>query len=129
MAITAEIIKTIVADLLKTKEDAIIQHISTECAKINMNIKELAHCITSLEQKVESNEKNISEQSTKSSSMENTLKTLQDKIQEIEAQLEDQTNRNMRDTLVIKGLKEKQNEKHWDDTTQNLVTHLSSLFN
>ena len=131
-------IKNIFEKLLQSREENIIRHITMECEKINQNITALSHRITTLEENVNINKDRISalENEVKinknkiyieTTERGNDIKRLNALVKELENQVEDQTNRNMRSTL-IKGIKEDKNEKNWDDATNALVRHLTSIF-
>ena len=139
MAINAEEIKNIFEKLLQSREENIISHITTECEKINQNITALSHRITTLEENVIINKDRISALENEVKINNNTIyiettergndiKRLNALVKELEDQVEDQTNRNMRSTLIIKGIKEDKNEKNWDDATNALVRNLTSIF-
>ena len=50
------------------------------------------------------------------------------KLLKFERELDEQTNRNLRNTLIIRGLPENKNEKSWDDSIQQFVNHVCPLF-
>ena len=50
------------------------------------------------------------------------------KICELEENIEDQVNRNSRDTLVIRGIKKENQEKTWNNTSHVLSSSLCGLF-
>ena len=139
MAITAEEIKNIFEKLLQSREENIINHITTECEKINDNITALSHRITALEDDVQKTQDNIlalenevtinkNNMNIQTTEMGNDVRLLNVLVKELENQVEDQTNRNMRNTLIIKGIREDPTEKNWDDATNALVSHLTSIF-
>ena len=49
-------------------------------------------------------------------------------FKQLEGQLEDRTNRQLRQTIVVKGLPEKKDEK-WTDTRKILAKHISKAYN
>ena len=102
MAITADEIRTIVDDLLETREENIIKHITLEGNKVTASIEALSNRLTVLENKVQENERIIEKQSATNATYSDEVSSLKEKFLELEDLLDDQINRGMRNTLVIK---------------------------
>ena len=62
------------------------------------------------------NQNNISNLTSESTALQEKLAEQAKKIHELEENIEDQLNRNSRDTLVIRGIKKNNQEKTWNNT-------------
>ena len=94
--------------------DADITNLKTEVAAIKSINEELASSNKALEEKVAKTEKFQS--------------AVIESFQQLEEKLEDRTNRQLRQTIVVKGLQEKPNEK-WADTRNLLAKYVSKAYN
>ena len=113
-----ERLKPISDEIAKLKEElhlknAVIDNLKLEVASIKATNDELVTSVKSLETRLVISEK------FQNSSLE-SFKLLEEK-------LEDRTNRQLRQTVVIKGLPEKEGEK-WSDTRNTLAKHISKVY-
>ena len=128
-----EILKIIVTECGK---------ISSECSKINdrinqtnNKINEKYHQIVQLLTKAEStankaieqateNKTNIEKNTQEIEKLKQILHVKDNVIQVLQNDLAEQTDRQMRSTLIIRGIPLEQNEKSWDDTAEALANYL-----
>ena len=96
-AVTLESIK----ELLKTQKQEIVQEIST-----SLNLE-----LTNIKERITTNENAHNSNTTE-------IKQLKEKVKTLEDKLDDQKNRSLRNTLIVRGIKESDTEKNWNQTTQ-----------
>ena len=100
--------------LLETKITE-LETISFNASKIS---KEAISKVHDFEETIEFNDEKIDILRNKSEAIDERISSLNKKINVLTSRLEDQTNRASRKTLIIRGVKETEAEKTWDDTKQ-----------
>ena len=109
-----------IADRFQSLEDT-VQKNSREIEKQNNDLAELRSQNLELRAQLDEVNKQIAVGDAQISSSSE----LASKLDEIEERVEDRTNRQLRQTLVIRGLKEKNNES-WEDTTESVAELISN---
>ena len=97
----------------------------TNCLKLTQVIESLTQTIESLTARIEaleSQSKSQTQQSTEQSLVDN------DRIRMLEEKVEERTNRQLRKTLVIRGIPEKEHEK-WSNTDSTLSSIIAQTMN
>ena len=101
--------------------------------KIDTKHNELLHKITCVEEKAtnamtlaEENETNIKHLQQDLAKLR--TQDLQKQIKDLEDQLDDQVNRNLRSTVVLRRLPLLNEEKTWESTIQHMATYLNPNF-
>ena len=102
---------------------------------MNTKFDELSTRIETVDKKAEArellakqNQNNISNLTSEPTAFQEKLVEQAKKIHELEENIEDQINRNSRDTLVIRGIKKENQEKTWNNTSHVLSSSLCGLF-
>ena len=103
--------------------------------KMNTKFDELSTRIETTDRKAETaetlaaqNQNNNSNLTSESTALQEKLAEQAKKIHELQENIEDQVNRNSRDTLVIRGIKKANQEKTWNNTSHVLSSSLCGLF-
>ena len=98
---------------------------------MNTKFHELSTWIETLDRKAEvaetlakQNQNNISNLTSESSALQEKLVEQAKNIHQLEENIEDQVNRNSRDTLVKRGMKKDNQEKKWNNTSHVLSNSL-----
>ena len=99
-----------IEELLKKQKDEIVQEISKD--------------ITT---KIEALTKRIDENNNSTKSNKDEIGKLNKRVKELESKLEDQTNRSLRNTLIIRGLKEHEIENNCSQTSRKVNEVLSRV--
>ena len=97
----------------------------TNCLKLTQVIESLTQTIESLTARIEaleSQSKSQTQQSIEQSMVDN------DRIRMLEEKVEERTNRQLRKTLVIRGIPEKEHEK-WSNTDSTLSSIIAQTMN
>ena len=102
---------------------------------MNTNFDELSTRIETIDRKAEAavtlaiqNQNNMSNITSESTALQENSAEQANKIHDLEENIEDQVNRNSRDTLVIRGIKKENQEKTWKNTSHVLSSSLCGLF-
>ena len=105
-----------------------IQEIKATAEKALFVAEEAKEKINSLVQRVKLNEEALAEQKEHYIVLTQKHLALHEELKKLDASLDDQTNRNMRKTLVIKGVKEPKKES-WSDTENTVINLLGKHLN
>ena len=114
---TASITK--INNKLENIEESINTHINNNMTEIQ-SVKKM--CVQNSQELTVFKEQKIA-------TIDNALSNQQIEIEELKKQLDDQTNRNLRNTLIIKGVPQETSEISWDDTIKVLSTTLNKHCN
>ena len=105
------------------------QNLST---KINENHQNLTQLLQNVEKKAEEASKLANDNKEDIKRLESTVTQLNDKLEEKQKKQEeledliiDQIDRNLRNTIIVRGLPKANNERTWDDTAETFVNYLS----
>ena len=99
----------------------------TKSDKFSTRIEIIDRKAEAAESLAKQNQNSISSLTSESTARQEKIAE-QVKIHELEENIEDQVNRNSRDTLVIRGIKKENLEKTWNNTSHVLSSFLCGLF-
>ena len=115
-----------IQELLEKQKKDIISEIKSD---LNEKIKLLEERVGESDKFISNNKNNIAELSERIAVMELAMKDQKNIIDNQMKQIEDQTNRSLRNTLILRNLPEETTEKSWDQTKRNLCDHLGYYLN
>ena len=100
---------------------------STKFDELSIRIETIDKKEEAAESLVKQNQNNISNLTSESTALQEKIEEAK-KIHELEKNIEDQINRNSRDTLVIRDIEKGNQEKKWNNTSYDLSCSLCGLF-
>ena len=106
-----------IQELLDKQKTDIITEIKTD---LNVKIKELEDIVEKSKKDITANSKSINDLTQRINTMELTLNKQKTLIDDQTKQIENQTNRSLRNTLILRNLPEETPEKTWDQTKEKL---------
>ena len=108
--------------------EKIIEKMNTKFDKLSTRIEIIDRKPETAESLAKQNQNSISNLTSESTALQEKIAEHAKKIHELEENIEDQVNRNSRDTLVIRGIKKENQEKTWNNTSHVLSSSLRGLF-
>ena len=107
--------------------EKIIEKMSTKFDELSIRIETIDKKEEAAESLVKQNQNNFSNLTSESAALQEKIEEAK-KIHELEENIEDQINRNSRDTLVIRDIEKGNQEKTWNNTSYDLSCSLCGLF-
>ena len=113
---------------VKKITEKIIEKMDTKFDELSTRIEIIDRKAEVAESLAKQNQNSISNLTSESTALQEKIAEQAKKIHELEVNIEDQINRNSRDTLVIRGIKKENQEKTWNNTSHVLSSSLCGLF-
>ena len=113
---------------VKKITEKIIEKMDTKFDELSTRIEIIDKKAEVAESLAKQNQNSISNLTSESTALQEKIAEQAKKIHELEVNIEDQINRNSRDTLVIRGIKKENQEKTWNNTSHVLSSSLCGLF-
>ena len=113
---------------VKKVTEKIIGKMDTKFDELSTRIEIIDRKAEAAESLAKQNQNSISNLTSESTALQEKIAEQAKKIHELEVNIEDQINRNFRDTLVIRGIKKENQEKTWNNTSHVLFSSLCGLF-
>ena len=113
---------------VKKITEKIIEKMDTKFDELSTRIEIIDKKAEVAESLAKQNQNSISNLTSESTALQEKIAEQAKKIHELEVNIEDQINRNSRDTLVIRGIKKENQEKTWNNTSHVLSSFLCGLF-
>ena len=113
---------------VKKITEKIIKKMDTKFDELSTRIEIIDRKAEAAESLAKQNQNSISNLTSESTALQEKITEQAKKIHELEVNIEDQINRNSRDTLVIRGIKKENQEKTWNNTSHVLSSSLCGLF-
>ena len=108
--------------------EKIIEKMDTKFDELSTRIEIIDRKAEAAESLAKQNQNSISNLTSGSTALQEKIAEQAKKIHELEENIEDQVNRNSRDTLVIRGIKKENQDKTWNNTSHVLSSSLCGLF-
>ena len=124
----SEDLKSFLIKEIQNNAKKIIQKMDTKFDELSTKIETIDRNTEAAETLAKQNQNSISNLTSESTAFQEKLAEQAKKIHELEESIEDQVNRNSRDTLVIRGIKKENQEKTWNNTSHVLSSSLCGLF-
>ena len=105
-----------------------IEKMDTKFDELSTRIEIIDRKAEAAESLAKQNQNSISNLTSESTALQEKIAEQAKKIHELEENIEDQVNRNSRDTLVIRGIKKENQDKTWNNTSHVLSSSLCGLF-
>ena len=113
---------------VKKITEKIMEKMDTKFDELSTRIEIIDRKAEAAESLAKQNQNSISNVTSESTALQEKIAEQAKKIHELEVNIEDQINRNSRDTLVIKGIKKENQEKTWNNTSHVLSSSLCGFF-
>ena len=112
----------------KKVTEKIIEKIDTKFDELSTRIEIIDRKAEAAESVAKQNQNSISNLTSESTALQEKIAEQAKKRHDLEENIEDQVNRNSRDTLVIRSIKKENQEKTWNNTSHVLSSSLCGLF-
>ena len=113
---------------VKKITEKITEKMDTKFDELSTRIEIIDRKAEAAESLAKQSQNSISNLTSESTALQEKIAEQAKKIHELEVNIEDQINRNSRDTLVIRGIKKENQEKTWNNTSHVLSSSLCGLF-
>ena len=108
--------------------EKIIEKMDTKFDELSTRIEIIDRKAEAAESLAKQNQNSISNLTSGSTALQEKIAEQAKKIHELEENIEDQVNRNSRDTLVTRGIKKENQDKTWNNISHVLSSSLCGLF-